>query len=202
MPTLAANLKDIRDRYVVRFPVPQGQGPEDFNPETRGASEFFENKCRVWTKGLAEQMVYETGDTTIGVKNAGGGRPQSKDSIAQQTNNRLINYDLLTGVGTAKPSLVPDPQGEDITGQTFMPVVGVNHLDVPEPKPEPVPDPVPKPDPKPDPAPTPAGMDDELRAFLVALVEANKDQATQIKGLRADVKKAAAALALLVTKKK
>ena len=125
--TLDPNILAIRDRYVAAFPVPQARGADDFDPATGGASASFEERARVWTRGLAEQIVFETGDATIGVKNAGGGRPQSKDSIAIN-GPRLINFDMLSGVGTGHPTVIASPQGADITGQVFMPVSPVNHL--------------------------------------------------------------------------
>jgi len=110
------------DRYVARFPVPQmaGPGPSD---------EAFENVCRAWSKALAEQLQFDSLDPRWGVKNAGGGRPQSKDAIAYN-GPRLMGYDMLLGVGTGHPSLNRGVVGEDITGQSFMPVRAVNHLAV------------------------------------------------------------------------
>jgi len=114
----------IRDAYKQRFPVPAG-GP---NP----ADEPFENRCRAWIRGLAEQVRYSTGDPRWGCKNAGGGRPQSKDGLAEQLPEQegriLYNYDMLFGVGTGSPSSVANPSALDITGQVFMPVNPVNHL--------------------------------------------------------------------------
>lgn len=125
--TLPGSVAPIIGRYVARFPVPQGAGPEDFDPVTKGASERFENTCRRWVLALAEQVRFETNDPRWGVKNAGGGRPQSKDSLTFN-GPRLVNYDLLSGVGTGRPSLVAQPAGEDITGQTFLSVQPVDHL--------------------------------------------------------------------------
>jgi hypothetical protein len=130
--SLPAAVLNTIARYAQRFPVPQmsGSGPSD---------DAFENVCRAWCRALAEQVQFETGDARWGVKNAGGSRPQSKDSLAFN-GPRLINYDLLGGVGTGHPSLVGQPAGEDITGQTFMPVTGVDHLGgAPPPRPVPVP---------------------------------------------------------------
>jgi hypothetical protein len=110
----------IRDRYVAAFPVPSG-GP---NP----ADEAFENRCRVWIRGLAEQVVFETQDPSWGCKNAGGGRPQSKDALAKQQGASLLCWDMLSGVGTGSPTLVQNPGSIDITGQTFMPVQGKDNI--------------------------------------------------------------------------
>ena len=127
--TLPPNVLSIMRRYVTRYPVPQmsGPGPSD---------SAFEDTCRQWCLYLAEQVVHDTGDSSWGVKNAGGGRPQSKDSLSQQTGGKLINFDLLGGVGTGHPTLVEQPSGEDITGQAFMPVLAIDHLGSEPPPPE------------------------------------------------------------------
>ena len=122
---LPANVRAARDAFVAKVPVPSG-GP---NP----ADQAFEDRCRAWTKGLAEQIVFSTSDRSWGCKNAGGGRPQSKDSIAHQVGGTLFGFDMLFGVGTGSPSLVPSPSGEDISGQVFMPVEPVNHVGGPPP---------------------------------------------------------------------
>jgi hypothetical protein len=54
----------------------------------------------------------------------------------------LINYDMLGGVGTGRPSLIANPSGEDITGQVFIMVSPVDHLrqgGTPQPPPLPPP---------------------------------------------------------------
>jgi hypothetical protein len=120
--SLPTNVKQIRDRFVAQFPVPH------MGPDAIKSDDAFENVCRAWIRRLTEQVVYETRDAEWGVKNAGGGRPQSKDSLAWNVNGRLINYDLLSGVGTGHPTLVGNPEGEDITGQVFMPVEAHDYL--------------------------------------------------------------------------
>ena len=117
---LPANVRAVRDAFVAKVPVPAG-GP---NP----ADSAFEERCRAWTRSLAQQIVFSTNDRSWGCKNAGGGRPQSKDALAHQVGGNLFGFDLLFGVGTGSPSLVPSPSGEDITGQVFMPVDPVDHL--------------------------------------------------------------------------
>jgi hypothetical protein len=124
-----ANVKAVRDAFVAKVPVPSG-GP---NP----ADDAFEDRCRAWTRGLAQQIVFSTGDRSWGCKNAGGGRPQSKDAIAHQVGATLFGFDLLLGVGTGSPALVPSPSGEDITGQVFIPVEPVDRIGGPPPVPPP-----------------------------------------------------------------
>jgi hypothetical protein len=198
--TLPANVKSIRDRFVAKFPIPQGSGPEDFDPQTGGASAAFENKARMWVYRLAQQIRYETNNPAWGVKNAGGGRPQSKDSLANN-GPRLINYDLMTAVSSGHPTLVPDPQGEDITGQTFMPVEPVNHLEAPVPQPDPTPVPEPTPTPTPTPVPVPF-IDQAVVDMIRDILASNQAQEKQMAGLRSDVAKASKAIAaaLLVMK--
>src|SRR6185436_12793044 len=115
-----ANVRAVRDAFVAKVPVPAG------GPNPAGAA--FEERCRAWTRSLAQQIVFSTNDRSWGCKNAGGGRPQSKDALAHQVGGNLFGFDLLFGVGTGSPSLVPSPSGEDITGQVFMPVDPVDHL--------------------------------------------------------------------------
>lgn len=156
MPT---NVHAVYTAYAREVPPPSG-GP---NP----ADEAFENRCRAWTKGLAQQIVFSTGDRTWGCKNAGGGRPPSKDAIAHQNGATLFGYDTLFGVGTGSPSLNPNPVGEDITGQTFMPVEPVDYLGGAQP-----------PGPGPDPG------DDELEARVRALEVKVAQQQSDIDQLR------------------
>lgn len=130
---MPANVHAVFLAYAEKVPVPSG-GP---NP----ADEPFENRCRAWTRGLAQQIVFSTGDRSWGCKNAGGGRPQSKDAIGHQVGATLFGYDTLFGVGTGSPSLVRNPVGEDITGQTFMAVEPVDHIGGGQPGPGPDPDP-------------------------------------------------------------
>lgn len=107
--------------FAAKFPVPQ------MPAGATASDDAFENLCRIWSFNLAQQVRFDTADPRWGVKNAGGGRPQSKDSISFN-DVRLWNFDLLSGVGTGHPTLVKDPQGADITGQTFMAVSPVDRL--------------------------------------------------------------------------
>lgn len=117
---LPQNILDIRDDYSVAVPVPTG-GP---NP----ADEAFENRCRAWVRGLAQQIVFSTGDSSYGTKSAGPGRPQSKDAIAQQQGTKLFGWDMLSGAGTGSPTLIADPGTMDITGQIFIAVEPFDHI--------------------------------------------------------------------------
>ncbi len=120
---LPMEVRAIRNAYVAKHPVPGGGTAGDPG---------FEQICRQWTNDLAEQIRYSTGDPRWGSKNAGGGRPQSKDSIAEKDGATLWGYDMLFGVGTGNPSLVDNPSGTDISNQTFIPVEPQDHIgDVP-----------------------------------------------------------------------
>ena len=59
-----------------------------------------------------------------------------------------MTWDLLVGTGTGTPTLAPSPEGEDVTGQVFVPVTPTNHLgEAPVPVPQPTPTPTPQPTP-------------------------------------------------------
>ena len=115
---LPPEVKSIRSRYVAAFPVPQGD---------KGAA--HEERCRQWSIRFAEQVAYEIPDQGYGVKRASPSRPISKDTLARWAPpGRLLMWDLLSGAGTGKPTLVTDPKSEDVTGQTFVAVTPTNHL--------------------------------------------------------------------------
>jgi hypothetical protein len=101
-----------RDRYVAKFPlwnVPESQA---------------DDTARKWTLGLIAQVVYEHPNQGYGSKRADGGRPLSKDSMAQQVGGTINNWDLLTGTGTGHPTLVPNPDSQDISDQIWEFVQG------------------------------------------------------------------------------
>lgn len=117
---LSGAVLDTLTRYVAKFPVPHGEpGPA------------IEEQVRQWTKGAIEQVVFEHPTDGFGWKRADGGRPPSKDGMANMKMDagRLLNFDLVTGAGTGNGSFVgASSNGEDITGQVFMPLDGVDHL--------------------------------------------------------------------------
>lgn len=79
---------------------------------------------RVFTRQIAEQAAFEFGPAW-GTKSAGNGRPASKDAIALQTFTALYGWDSLNGT-TREVNTSLDM--EDITGQTFIPVIPTDHL--------------------------------------------------------------------------
>jgi hypothetical protein len=88
---------------------------------------------------FAQQVCFEFG-AAYGLKRADRGRPISSENLAKlEPNGRLIAWaweDKHNG------EWEQFPEGEDITGQVFVPVPGINHLSaLPEPQPEPEPDP-------------------------------------------------------------
>jgi hypothetical protein len=128
--------------FAAKFPLPQGQPGEE-----------HENNCRAWSLTFAEQVRFSTGDERWGVKRAAG--PQSKDTIAYNHDDGSITvFDLMAGAGTGAPVLNPQPHGERVTGQTFIPVVAVDHLDSTLPIPGPIP---------PTPGPTPIPSTEVLK---------------------------------------
>lgn len=118
---LPAEVKAVRSRYVAKFPIPQGPpGPE------------IEEQVRQWSIGLAEQVAFEIPGEGWGTKRADPNRPISKDGLARQDDEdrggRLWIWDMVTGAGTGLGRLVENPEGEDITGQVFVPVTPRNRL--------------------------------------------------------------------------
>jgi hypothetical protein len=79
-----------------------------------------------WTLPFVSQIVFELPNQGYGSKRASG--PPSKDSLAQQVGGKLFGWDFLLGTGTGHPTLNDDPDAEDITGQTFVHILGVDHL--------------------------------------------------------------------------
>ncbi len=119
---LPAEVKAVRSRYVAKFPIPQGPpGPE------------IEEQVRQWSIGLAEQVAFEIPGEGWGTKRADPNRPISKDGLARQDDEdrggRLWIWDMVTGAGTGLGRLVENPEGEDITGQVFVPVTPRNRLE-------------------------------------------------------------------------
>lgn len=119
---LPAEVKAVRNRYVAKFPIPQGPpGPE------------IEEQVRQWSIGLAEQVAYEIPGQGWGTKRADPNRPISKDGLARQDDEdrggRLWIWDMVTGAGTGLGRLVENPEAEDITGQVFVPVTPRNRLE-------------------------------------------------------------------------
>lgn len=109
-------VRDIRLRYVAKFPVPQS---------TPGA---IDELARQWSIHFAEQVLFETQDARYGVKRADPGRPICKDCLARNDAGGLITWDLLEATGTGSPTLINDPDSLDIPDQVFVPVLPVNHL--------------------------------------------------------------------------
>lgn len=121
---LPDSVRDIRARYVARFPIPQG-----------APGEAIEEAVRQWAIGLAEQVAFERPGEGWGTKRADPGRPISKDGLARQMNGRLWIFDMVTGAGTGAGRLVENPEAEDITGQVFVEVTPKNHLSAAVPPP-------------------------------------------------------------------
>jgi hypothetical protein len=117
MPKLTAEVKSIRARYLAAFPVPQGS-----------ASPEFEEEARQWSIRFAEQVAFERPGEGYGMKRADPTRPISKDTLSRQVDGQLLIWDLLTGTGTGHPSMVDDPDSQDVTGQTFSPVTPHAHV--------------------------------------------------------------------------
>ena len=117
MPVPPWELSDLLSRYVARYPVPQG-APGDATDEA----------CRQWSIRFAEQAAFSEPEGGYGMKRADPYRPIGKDTLAASRGGRLYVWDLLSGVATGKPALVPNPTALDVTGQVFVVVQPTNHL--------------------------------------------------------------------------
>ena len=125
---LSAEVRSIIVRFAAGCPVPLGApGPD------------HEERIRQWTTQLAEQIAFERPQDGFGKKRADRGRPISKDTIARPDGAMLLAWDLLTGSGTGRPTLVVDAESIDITGQVFVAVTPRNHLGTTPPPAEPIP---------------------------------------------------------------
>lgn len=120
---LSSDVLNIRSAYVAAFPLWHGM-PVD-TPEQVALAE---DRARQWVYGFQQQVAYSLPGQSYGSKRASATRPVTKDGLAQQTNGRLIVWDMLSGAGTGSPTLTENPSGEDITGQIFVPVAPANLL--------------------------------------------------------------------------
>lgn len=113
--------------------------------EHQSLAKGTDDERRALTRMIIEQIVFEFPGQGWGWKSADPTRPPSKDAIARLLpDGHLWCWDWQNG-STRAP--ISDPTGEDITGQHFIAVAGVDHLGaepVPPPKP-PIP-PTPPPD--------------------------------------------------------
>jgi len=83
---------------------------------------------RKWTRMTAEQLVYTFGKGSgWGHKASTETSPPSKDAIAQQQKDgKLFGWDIINGTDL---SLIKEGMFYDITGQYFIEVPAVDHLD-------------------------------------------------------------------------
>lgn len=91
-----------------------------FSDEIRSSNDEIR---RAWALKAAQQMAF-TVNPEWGTKNAGGGRPQSKDGIAKFVGATLCGWDIVNG-STRELSF---GEGEPLPGQEFMPVAPFNYL--------------------------------------------------------------------------
>jgi hypothetical protein len=81
---------------------------------------------------FAEQMAFTVGPEW-GTKNAGGGRPPSKDAIAKVVGSTLCGWDIVNGTTRE----LTFGHGEPLPGQEFINVTPTNHLGTAPPPPPP-----------------------------------------------------------------
>lgn len=91
----------------------------------QGLASGSDDDRRALTRKMAEQLA--TLDPRWGTKSADPGRPPSKDAVAYPVGDRLFAWDTING-STRQVSVTAGQEGEDITGQTFIPVTPTNHL--------------------------------------------------------------------------
>lgn len=104
-----------------------------------------DDERRAWALKAAQQLAFSV-SPAYGTKRAGDGRPTTKDSVSRVINGRLCNWDLVNGATRE----LQFGNGEDITGQVFVPVTPADYLGAgntggAEPEPTPKPDPQPQP---------------------------------------------------------
>lgn len=93
-----------------------------------------DDERREGTKRIIEQIVFSHPGEGYGWKSSSPTNPPSKDAIARRVDGRLYYIDIVNG-GSRELADLNGPMG-DITGQHFIPLVGVNHLGgVPPPPP-------------------------------------------------------------------
>lgn len=103
-------------RFAMAYPPPWGP-----------PGETQDQNCRDWTWRLAEYVCFVAGPAW-GAKSTSNGGPSSKDVIAHDGGSQLDGYDVLTAAGSGQPTVPETPGWIDITGQHFIPVSPVNHL--------------------------------------------------------------------------
>lgn len=86
-----------------------------------------DDKRRIFTKMVIEQLVWDFPSEGWTWKSADPGRPPSKDSISRIYGGRLCNWDWQNGA-TRERVVKAGDIGMDITGQTAIPVMGVNRM--------------------------------------------------------------------------
>jgi hypothetical protein len=95
-----------------------------------------DNDRRTGTRLIIEQIVFSHPGQGYGWKASSANNPPSKDAMARQVDGKLYYVDLIDGTTRQLANL--DGEMEDITGQHFIDVAGVNHLGTaPVPVPQP-----------------------------------------------------------------
>ena len=83
--------------------------------------------ARAWTWALAEQFAFSCPGEGWGTKQADPGRPQSTDCICTQS--PFLGYDVIVSQGAPDQKLAYMPEAMDLTGQIYLAVSPVDHLD-------------------------------------------------------------------------
>ncbi len=97
-----------------------------FHKKVEGRSEEEDNNSRSQgTKLIIEQVIEEHPTEDFGWKSSSRTNPPSKDAMAKKSGGKLHGWDMINGTTR---ELDIDHEGEDITGQNFIELQGVNHF--------------------------------------------------------------------------
>lgn len=107
---LDARVKNSRDRFVAKFPLPTKLSSESDD-------QWNARLLTTWTKPCVEQIAFDVPGEGYGLKRRSETAGISKDTLGQQRTpgGQFLVWDLLSGSGAGNPSLVPDPDSLDIT---------------------------------------------------------------------------------------
>ncbi len=139
---LPEDVRALLVRFMERYPLPRCEGCP---------VAARENAVRQWMFMFVEQVCFTLPGRGWGTKRADPGRPISADTITQRTvilgGESLLSWDLVVSAGDPEQRLNLDAESIVTTGQTFVEVIGVDHLGAPTPPPPPPPPVDPTPDP-------------------------------------------------------
>jgi hypothetical protein len=111
---------------IMRLPEAVQQTIRAMWPKVAHLHAGSDNDRRTGTRLIIEQIVFSHPGQGYGWKASSPNNPPSKDAMARQVDGRLYYVDLIDGTTRQLADL--NGEMEDITGQHFIDVAGVNHL--------------------------------------------------------------------------